>query len=87
MIFDFMKTREGTIVVSIILGFGLAAMFRQVCSKGNCVIIKGPNPAEVEQNIYRIRDECYKYTPHITPCSNDVVEQKSDGIVPTQGRR
>jgi hypothetical protein len=70
MLFDFMKTREGTIAVSVILGLGLAAMFRQVCSKGNCIVIKGPNTAEVEKNVYKIKGDCFKYTPHVVKCKS-----------------
>ena len=68
MLFEFMKTREGTIIVSVILGLGFAAMFRQVCSKETCMVIKGPNAKEVEANVYKNRDACYKYTPHVVEC-------------------
>lgn len=66
--FQMMRTDEGAIIVSIILGLGLASMFRRVCSKGKCIIIKGPNVADVESNVYRIKGSCYKYTTHVVEC-------------------
>lgn len=66
--FDLMKTDEGVIVISVILGLGLASMFRRVCSKGKCIIIKGPNAVEVESNVYRIKGSCYKYMTHVVEC-------------------
>jgi hypothetical protein len=32
------------------------------------VIIKGPPINEVNKNIYKINEECYKYTPFATKC-------------------
>ena len=47
-------------VISIILGFGLATLFRKVCSERNCLIFKAPNIKNIENNIYRYDDDCYK---------------------------
>ncbi len=54
--------------ISILLGFGLASLFRQVCKDDKCRIIKGPNLKEIEKQIYKIDDKCYKYKPVATVC-------------------
>lgn len=56
-------------IMSIILGLGLASLFRQVCKDDKCKIIKGPNVKDIERNIYKIDDKCYKYKPVATLCN------------------
>jgi hypothetical protein len=56
-------------VISIILGLGLAALFRQVCNDERCKIVKGPSLREIEKNIYKIDERCYKYKPMASQCS------------------
>ena len=56
---------------SILLGFGLASLFRQACKDDKCRVIKSPtNLKEIERSIYRIDDKCYKYKPVATMCDN-----------------
>lgn len=68
---DLLNSEEGSILISILLGLGLAAMFRQVCKKGTCVVIKGPPRSQTDDYFYKIRDECYKYTPYVVPCDKN----------------
>lgn len=49
--------------ISVLLGFGLASLFRQVCKDDRCRVIKGPNIKDMEKNIYKIEEKCYKYKP------------------------
>ncbi len=60
----------GRIVFSILLGFGLATLFRKACAGNNCIIINGPPIKEINDNVYKIDDDCYKYTPETTSCEN-----------------
>lgn len=68
MILNIMNTEYGSVVISVLLGLGLASFFKKVCKDGRCVIIKGPPINEVNKNIYKINEECYKYTPFATKC-------------------
>jgi hypothetical protein len=68
---ELMNKASGQVVISIILGFGLATMFKKVCKGKNCFVIKGPNPREISQYYYKIADRCYKYTPEVTPCKKN----------------
>ena len=68
MITDLLKSKQGIIVVSIILGLGLASLFRQVCNGPHCVIVKGPNTDEINKHVYKIKDDCYKYVHTVVDC-------------------
>jgi hypothetical protein len=54
--------------ISMLLGFGLASIFRQVCKDDKCRIVKGPNMKALEKQLYKIDDKCYKYKPVATMC-------------------
>ena len=54
--------------MSVVLGIGLASVFRQVCKDDRCRVVKGPNLKELDQHMYRIDDKCYKYRPSATMC-------------------
>ena len=65
----------GRILISIIWGLGLAALFKSACKHRNCQVIqyKGPNPEEVKKSYYKYgNDNCYKYTPYISRCDSDL---------------
>lgn len=68
---DFMKTRGGVIAFSIVLGLGIAALFRSVCSDGKCVVIEGPSLEEVSKYYYKVEDQCYRYVPVASECKKD----------------
>ena len=62
----------GAILVSVILGLGLAAIFRKVCDGDSCIVIRSPSQKELEEHVYRVGTgndaACYKYTPNVVPC-------------------
>ena len=66
-----LHSREGQIMMSVILGFGLATLFRRVCKGRSCIVIKGPKLSEVQGFVYRIDDRCYKYKHQVVPCDKD----------------
>jgi hypothetical protein len=37
-----MNSSKGKIIFSIILGFGIATLFRKVCKDRNCIVFKAP---------------------------------------------
>lgn len=69
MLTDMFKSEKGRILLSIILGFGLATMFRKACMGAECIVVQGPPMKEIRAHTYRIDDECYKYTPVVTKCT------------------
>lgn len=68
MLTDIMNTPQGRILISILLGLGLASIFRKVCSGKSCIVVRGPQLQEVDKYYYKIDDDCFKYTPVATKC-------------------
>ena len=64
----FVHTETGKIIMSILLGFGLASLFRTVCKDKDCLIFHAPPLDKFKDKIYKNGDKCYKYTPVATKC-------------------
>ena len=63
-------TEMGKIAISIILGLGLASLFRRVCTSKNCIQFEGPVLSEFEDKIYKQDGKCYKYGLKHNKCDN-----------------
>lgn len=63
-----LHTRFGQILLSIILGFGLASLFRKACKDRNCLVFKAPNHNEIDKKIYNFDGECYQFKPKVKRC-------------------
>lgn len=64
---DFLTTPRGRIVISIIMGFGFATLFRESCKNNSCLIIKGPKQEQLKK-YYKIDKKCYSYNPYSINC-------------------
>ena len=64
----FLNSKEGSIALSILFGLALAGLFRQSCKNRNCIVIKGPKSSEVQDKVYKIDQECFKYIPYVVNC-------------------
>ena len=73
----FLHTTNGRYLMSIILGFGLASLFRTVCKEKNCLIFKAPPVEQLDEKIYKYEDKCYTYKSNITKCD---INKKSVNI-------
>ena len=56
-----MHTTNGKYVISILLGIGIATLFRKVCNDINCIEFRAPSFSEVTQNTYKHNDDCYTF--------------------------
>ena len=64
------KSETGKTIISIIVGLGIAALFRKVCNDRDCIIIKGPPIESVTKSVYGFDGKCYKYKTKSTSCNN-----------------
>ncbi len=71
---EVLKTDGGKILISVIWGLGLAALFRKVCKGRDCIVIKGPKPVEMNNKIYKFDDKCYLYTAENTQCKKKAIK-------------
>jgi len=62
----FLHTENGKYIMSILLGFGLASLFRTVCKDKNCLLFYAPPLDKFKDKIYKNGDKCYKYDPIAT---------------------
>ena len=68
----FLHSQNGRYMMSIILGFGLASLFRVVCKEKNCILFHAPPLEEIKDKIYKGSDnKCYKYEMTPTKCVKD----------------
>jgi len=65
----FIHSERGKIIMSILLGFGLASLFRKVCKDKNCLTFYSPPLDDFKDKIYKNNGKCVKYTPVATKCS------------------
>jgi hypothetical protein len=54
-------TPLGQFFISVLLGLGLATIFRKVCADKNCITFKGPVLSEIEGKTFKHGDKCYTY--------------------------
>ena len=67
---NMIKTPVGKVVVAMILGVGLATLFRRSCEGKACIEFKAPNPVEVASNAYKHGELCYKFMPVTKECTS-----------------
>jgi len=63
-----LNTPSGQIIISILLGLGLATMFYKVCSDKNCIVFNGPVITDIDTKIYKHDGKCYSYNVNSAKC-------------------
>jgi hypothetical protein len=59
-------------IISIILGLGLAALFRKACKNGACIHFESPPMKDLTGgNVYKYGNECYDYKVSTQKCNSD----------------
>jgi hypothetical protein len=64
-----LNTEFGQILISILLGLGLATMFRQVCEGKKCLVFNGPVINEIDHKIYKFGETCHQFDMNAVPCN------------------
>ena len=57
------------IIISIVWGLGLATLFQRICKERNCIIMKGPNPNTIKNQMFKYNNKCYIYHPELSKCA------------------
>ena len=78
----FVHSKTGRLFMSLILGLGLASLFRKLCSKRNCIIFHAPPMKDIESKVYKEGNKCYKFNSVATKCdkSKKIVSFSEDNI-------
>jgi len=61
----------GITFISILLGLGLATLFRKVCKDKTCIEFNGPILAEVNGKIFKHGEKCYQYKLETDVCKEN----------------
>lgn len=64
-----LHTQSGRYLMSILLGFGLATLFRSTCKGKNCIVFNAPPLEEVDDKIFRFNQKCYRYNYKMETCN------------------
>jgi len=65
----FVHSKTGKIIMSILLGFGLASLFRKMCKNKNCLTFYAAPLDDFNEKIYKTDNKCIKYVTVPTKCS------------------
>ena len=63
------NSERGKIVLSILLGLGLATLFRQSCTSNKCLIFKAPTLDQIKNKVFNYNNKCYKFTEKSVSCN------------------
>jgi hypothetical protein len=66
-----LHSKTGKYVLSVILGLGLASLFRTVCKGKNCLAFKAPPLDEIKDKTFKFNNKCYKYEASQTSCDKN----------------
>jgi hypothetical protein len=67
----FFKDETGKILLSIILGLGLASLFKASCDSRSCIVYKAPDFGdEKNKKTLKYNGKCYKAEEKIETCDS-----------------
>ena len=64
-----MKTHIGKTIISIILGIGLASLFKKACNDRNCLVFKSPALADIKDQVFQTGDKCVTFQERNIQCN------------------
>lgn len=64
-------SKIGKIIISMLLGFGLATLFRKACNKRNCLVFKAPPLKKIKGQIFKYDKKCYTFSPKAESCQKN----------------
>lgn len=64
-------TEQGKVFISILLGLGLASLFRSACKNRKCIVFRHPEIDNLDDKIFKSDNRCYKYSLKTEKCNKD----------------
>lgn len=61
----------GRILLSMLLGIGLASLFNRVCKEKDCIHFHGPVIKEIDQKTFEFDNKCYQYEAVPVKCDEN----------------
>jgi len=71
---NFLESKSGVFLLSVILGLGLACIFKMSCDSESCLVYKAPDYSE--KKIIKYNDKCYEAHEHMETCdaNKEIIE-------------
>lgn len=66
-----LNSEAGKYIISILLGIGLATLFRKACNGRNCLVFKAPSPDDIKDKIYEFDNACYTFQENNIKCGTN----------------
>ena len=67
----FFNTETGRIIMSFLLGLGLATLFKKTCDGIDCIVFKAPSLEDIKKKKYKYGNKCFQYKMDSTICDNN----------------
>ncbi len=67
-----LQDKKSKYIISIILGLGLASLFRKACHDRNCIVFKGASIDKVKDKVFSFENKCYSFEPTSVSCNSKV---------------
>lgn len=65
----FFQSQEGMKLFSIMLGLGIAGLFKMSCDSRSCLVYKGPE-FEKDKKVIKYNDKCYQVREKMLDCKD-----------------
>ncbi len=59
----------GKYVISILLGLGIATLFRRACKDRSCLVFKAAPIDKIKGQVFKFDDKCYEFKAHGQKCN------------------
>ena len=73
-LYDFIHSSASRVVFGIIMGLGLASLFRKTCHGRNCMVFKAPDMAETKQYTFKYDGKCFNYNVNSARCDDSRID-------------
>lgn len=75
------QSKLGRFIISVILGLGLATLFRKSCKTKECTIFLPPDISSIKDDVFSYDNKCVKYKEKAVKCDNEhVIIEPKDNI-------
>ena len=68
---DWMKIMDRPLVptiMSLLIGFGIAALFRPLCKGPECLVLRGPPVSKIRGSVYQFGSKCVEFNAKPVEC-------------------
>jgi hypothetical protein len=61
----------GRVAISIILGLGIATLFRKVCKDRDCLVFHAADYSKIKNQIFEFQGKCYTFEEKAEKCDKN----------------